>query len=98
MGATTSTASVVVGISAASVVVDESVVLDWFAESVVVDASEEPADVASSDWLVSGTLTTFTSGGTELVSYGQSAMLLALYAAAFVVATVVVFQRRDITA
>jgi len=51
----------------------------------------------SSDWLVSGTLTTFTNGGTELVSYGQSAMLLALYAAAFVVATLVVFQRRDIT-
>ena len=52
---------------------------------------------SSSDWLVSGTLTTFTSGCTALVSYGQSAILLALYAAAFVVATFVVFQRRDIT-
>jgi hypothetical protein len=51
----------------------------------------------SSDWLVSGTLTTFTGGGTAAVSYGQSAVLLALYAAAFVVATFVVFQRRDIT-
>jgi ABC-type transport system involved in multi-copper enzyme maturation permease subunit len=51
----------------------------------------------SSDWLVSGTLTTFTSGGTSLVSYGQSAILLAAYAAAFVMATFVVFARRDIT-
>jgi ABC-type transport system involved in multi-copper enzyme maturation permease subunit len=51
----------------------------------------------STDWLVSGTLTTFTSGGTAAVSYGQSAVLLALYAAAFLVATFVVFQRRDIT-
>lgn len=51
----------------------------------------------SSNWLVSGTLTTFTGGGTDLVSYGQSAILLALYAAAFAVATFVVFQRRDIT-
>ncbi len=51
----------------------------------------------SSNWLVSGTLTTFTSGGTDLVSYGQSAILLALYAAAFVAVTFVVFSRRDIT-
>ena len=51
----------------------------------------------SSDWLVSGTLTTFTVGGNAAVSYGQSAVLLALYAAAFVLATFVVFQRRDIT-
>ena len=51
----------------------------------------------ASDWLPSGTLTTFTAGGSELVSYAQSALLLALYAAVFVVATFVVFQRRDIT-
>lgn len=51
----------------------------------------------SSDWLVSGTLTTFTEGGTALVSYGQSAILLVLYAAAFTAATFVVFWRRDIT-
>jgi ABC-type transport system involved in multi-copper enzyme maturation permease subunit len=31
------------------------------------------------------------------VSYGQSAVLLALYAASFMAATFVVFQRRDIT-
>ena len=51
----------------------------------------------ANEWLPSGTLTTFTSGGTELVSYAQSAALLALYAAVFVAATFVVFQRRDIT-
>ncbi|MBT8198771.1 MAG: ABC transporter permease subunit [Acidimicrobiia bacterium] len=51
----------------------------------------------SSDWLVSGTLSTFTDGGTALVSYGQSAVLLTLYAATFVAATFVVFSRRDIT-
>lgn len=51
----------------------------------------------SSDWLVSGTLTTFTSGGTTAVSYGQSAILLTMYAVAFAIATFVVFQRRDIT-
>jgi ABC-2 type transport system permease protein len=51
----------------------------------------------SSDWLVSGTLSTFTDGGTALVSYVQSATLLALYAAAFVTATFLLFQRRDIT-
>jgi len=51
----------------------------------------------SSDWLLSGTLTTFTEGGTALVSYGQSAILLAMYAAAFVAALFVMFQRRDIT-
>ena len=51
----------------------------------------------SADWLVSGTLATFTSGGTAAVSYGQSAILLALYAAAFTAATFVLFQRRDIT-
>jgi ABC-type transport system involved in multi-copper enzyme maturation permease subunit len=51
----------------------------------------------SSDWLVSGTLSTFTSGGTVAVSYGQSAILLSLYAVAFAIATFVVFQRRDIT-
>jgi ABC-type transport system involved in multi-copper enzyme maturation permease subunit len=51
----------------------------------------------SSDWLLSGTLTTFTRGGTELVSYGQSAILLTMYSAACVVATFVVFSRRDIT-
>jgi len=51
----------------------------------------------ASNWLPSGTLTTFTGGGSAAVSYEQSALLLALYAAAFVVATFVVFQRRDIT-
>ena len=51
----------------------------------------------SSDWLISGTLTTFTNGGTAAVSYGQSAILLTLYAAAFAAATFIVFSRRDIT-
>ena len=51
----------------------------------------------SSDWLVSGTLTTFTRGGTVLVSYARSAMLLTMYAAAFVAVTFVVFSHRDIT-
>jgi ABC-type transport system involved in multi-copper enzyme maturation permease subunit len=51
----------------------------------------------SSDWLVSGTLSTFTAGGTDLVSYGRSTTLLVLYAAAFATATFVLFQRRDIT-
>ena len=51
----------------------------------------------SSDWLVSGTPSTFTDGGTAPVSYVQSATLLALYAAAFVTATFLLFQRRDIT-
>ena len=51
----------------------------------------------ASNWLPSGTLTNFTAGGSAAVSYGQSALLLALYAAVFVVATFVVFQRRDIT-
>ncbi|MCP4965494.1 MAG: ABC transporter permease subunit [bacterium] len=51
----------------------------------------------AAEWLPSGTLTTFTSGGSSAVSYEQSALLLALYAAAFGVATFVVFQRRDIT-
>jgi hypothetical protein len=51
----------------------------------------------SSDWLVSGTLTTFTRGGTVLVSYAQSAILLTMYAAAFVAVTFVVFSHRDIT-
>ena len=51
----------------------------------------------ASEWLPSGTLSTFTAGGSSAVDYGQSALLLSLYAAAFVVATFVVFQRRDIT-
>ena len=51
----------------------------------------------SSDWLVSGTLTTFTSGGSAMVSYGQAAILLTMYAATFLLATFVVFSRRDIT-
>ena len=51
----------------------------------------------ASEWLPSGTLTTFTEGGTELVSYSQSAVMLAAYAVVSLVATFVVFQRRDIT-
>jgi ABC-2 type transport system permease protein len=51
----------------------------------------------SSDWMVSGTLGTFTDGGTALVSYSRSAILLALYAVSFAAATFVVFSRRDIT-
>ena len=51
----------------------------------------------ASEWLPSGTLDTFTAGGSASVSYADSALLMALYAAAFVAATFVVFQRRDIT-
>lgn len=51
----------------------------------------------AADWLPSGTLDTFTAGGSASVSYAESALLMALYAAAFIVATFVVFQRRDIT-
>jgi ABC-2 type transport system permease protein len=51
----------------------------------------------ASEWLPSGTLGTFAAGGSASVTYGESALLMALYAAVFVVATFVVFQRRDIT-
>ncbi len=51
----------------------------------------------ASEWLPSGTLTTFTAGGSASVDYAQSALLLALYASVFAAATFAVFQRRDIT-
>ena len=52
---------------------------------------------AASQWLPSGILSAFTSGGTDLVSYSKSALLLAGYAAVTLAILFAVMQRRDIT-
>lgn len=52
---------------------------------------------AASQWLPSGILSAFTSGGTNLVSYSRSTWMLIGYVTASLLALFVVFQRRDIT-
>ncbi len=49
------------------------------------------------DWLPAGVLSAFATGGTETLSYGRSALLALLWGTAALVATVVIFQRRDIS-
>ncbi len=51
----------------------------------------------ATNWLPSGTLSTFSAGGTGAVSYGQSGLLLLGYAALFAATTFAVFWRRDVT-
>ena len=51
----------------------------------------------ASQWLPSGILSAFTEGGTELISYSKSALLLAAYVTATLATLFVVMQRRDIT-
>ena len=48
-------------------------------------------------WLPSGILSAFTTGGTALVSYSKSAWLLVAYAATSLAILFVVMQRRDVT-
>ncbi len=48
-------------------------------------------------WSPAAMLDAFTAGGTELVTYTKALVMLAVYVAAALIATFVVFERRDIT-
>ncbi len=52
---------------------------------------------SSGDWLPAGVLSAFATGGSETLSYGRAGVMTLLWGTIALVATVVVFQRRDIT-
>ncbi len=52
---------------------------------------------SSGDWLPAGVLSAFATGGSETLSYGSAGLMTLLWGTVALVATVVVFQRRDIT-
>lgn len=61
-------------------------------ETLVFDALWDNAG----DWLPAGVLSTFATGGSETLSYSRPALMAVLWGAAVLVATIVIFQRRDI--
>lgn len=49
------------------------------------------------NWLPAGVLSTFATGGSESLAYGRSALISIIWGVAALVASIVIFQRRDIT-
>ena len=49
------------------------------------------------DWLPAGVLSTFATGGSDTLTYTRSLTMALAWGAIALVATIVIFQRRDIT-
>lgn len=52
---------------------------------------------SAGDWLPAGVLSTFATGGSDSLSYTNSAILAVAWGAVALVATIIIFQRRDVT-
>lgn len=49
------------------------------------------------DWLPAGVLSTFATGGSDTLSYGRSMVIALIWGAFALIASLVIFERRDIT-